>query len=152
MATPAQFPWLLAWSLFFSSLLRGGRTQPEPQGQSSHVTLPLGSWQGSLLCFCCLHKVQCALQGRKMALGSPSTIGRCQGQRGTGVLSCDGASAVTTSSEVSLPLLQQAPGMSSLLQGDLVSSPIMAESESTPDFRDTRPVLEGGGLSGNQVF
>lgn len=87
--------------VFLLSLLRGGRTQPEPQGQSSHVTLPLGSWQGSLLCFCCLHKVQCALQGRKMALGSPSTIGRCQGQRGTGVLSCDGASAVTTSSEVS---------------------------------------------------
>lgn len=34
--------------------------------------------------------------------------------------------------------------MGSLPQGDLVSSPNMAESETTPDFRDTRPVLEGG--------
>lgn len=34
--------------------------------------------------------------------------------------------------------------MGSLPQGDLVSSPNMAESETTPDFRGTRPVLEGG--------
>lgn len=83
--------------VFLLSLLRGGRTQPEPHGQPSHVTLPLGSWRGSSLCFGCLRKVQRALQGWRRMPGSQDTAGRCPGTGGTGVLSCDGAGAVTAS-------------------------------------------------------
>lgn len=105
--------------VFLLSLLRGGRTQPEPQGQRSHVTLPLGSWQGLLPCLCCLHKVQCVLQGWKRTPGSQCTMGWCQGIKGTGVLSGDGSSAVTTSCEVSASfiLLQWTPGMASWRPG-----------------------------------
>lgn len=129
---PRRLSFLGFWlGVCFSPLSPERRENPARTTKASPHMSPCLWGPGRAHCSASAACTKCSMPSR----GERWHSGHHQSQRGTGVLSCDGASAVTTSSEVS----------TSAAAGSRTSSPITAELESTPDFRDTRPVLEGGG-------